>query len=252
MLANPSESTNTVSPALIISPLAQFLNVSSTLPCRPIPSVKKLARLASTSSTSQQLSNLWTQRQNQHWPLHHSLLITMQPEYASSPLWILSMQNSWTSLPTMPPVPSPFLIHPLATLSIFDQLPCWMSSNLPLQINCCVRCQAIMKNPTEFYAESCSFPPRPCLAYASISFLFGYSEGINSCITYPTLCTTIFLFFGINRDNCIQSCEQPFFYSLKEIVRLQRHRGDGVIIWDSLGRTSDSTRSHQEIGLERI
>ena len=27
---------------------------------------------------------------------------------------------------------------------------------------------------------------------------------------------------------------------------------DGVIIWDSLGKTSDSSRSHQEIGLKRI
>ena len=43
MLADPSGSTKTVSPALIFSPLAQFLNVSNTLPCRSITSTKTLS-----------------------------------------------------------------------------------------------------------------------------------------------------------------------------------------------------------------
>ena len=48
---------------------------------------------------------------------------------------------------------------------------------------------------------------------------------------------SMFLFFEINRDTSV--CRL-----------LQKRVGDGVIIVDSLGKTSDSSRSHHKIGIE--
>ena len=54
-------------------------------------------------------------------------------------------------------------------------------------------------------------------------------------------------------SKCLIGSTEAFY---KELLRVIEHvldsEEDGMIIWDSLGTTSNSSRSHQEIGLERI
>ena len=56
----------------------------------------------------------------QYWPLYCSVHMTMQTEYASTPHRFLSMLKLSASLPTTPPIPSPFLLHDLVTLPLFN------------------------------------------------------------------------------------------------------------------------------------
>ena len=144
-----------------------------------------------------------------------SVHLTMQPEYASTHRQIQSMLNSWTSLSTTTPVPSQFLLHPLMTLPLFNQLLCQMSSQYERPYG------FIRGKLLSLHRSLCNLRHQYLSHYLSKAVS-------NHFLVLGTYCDTTVSWL------------------------IQRLVGDGASIWDSLGKTSDSSIAHKEIGLKHI